>query len=198
MAEDAGIINASDRPVYTPGVGFVAIIDATVEVNDGYGDIYFPGSQQEFNSMGPLHTKQANAEVIMNIQQRIYRFLENATVDILATQSYSGNNENQQTNWKLTDPTGLPQNAAEQTALELYLSRSHDLLPYLSGNADTRAHMVALCARRMRAAEDFLQGLKEDPNRFLEFLTDIREHSNHQILNYPGNDQHPWASLIML
>lgn len=124
--------------------------------------------------------------------------MENVAINIMTTPSYRRDDEDVQTNWKLPDPMGMPQNAAQQTALELYLSRSRDLLPYLAGPENVMAQLIALCGHRMRAAEDFLQGLKEDPNKFLEFLSDVREHSYEKVLNYPGHDQHPWASSIIL
>lgn len=73
MAIDIGIMN--DKKVkYVPGITAVAMSDVTVEEDDTYGSIYFPGDQEEYNSMMCTHSRPSNAEMIMNIQDRIYRF----------------------------------------------------------------------------------------------------------------------------
>ncbi|KAI3390299.1 hypothetical protein diail_10373, partial [Diaporthe ilicicola] len=167
-------------------------MDSGDDDEDYYGYLYFPESEQDLNTLLLSHGTEHDGRMIMEIQHRIYSFLENVTTNIMATGSYRRNNEENPRNWKPAAPTGLPQDPNQEAALEQYLSSARNRLPYTSVLEKAYEHIVAICGYRMRLSENLLQGLKENPNTFLEFLTDIREHSGQMILSSQSHQRHPW------
>ncbi|KAJ0119610.1 uncharacterized protein J7T55_013813 [Diaporthe amygdali] len=190
-------IVVGDRGYYD-GKAMTGLYSAGDDEDDAYGALYYVTPESDIEALhasGLDHGFQG--AVLMEIQIRIYGFLENLATEIIAGRNdtlYSCPGEDIQRIWKPTAPArGIAQQPGDETNLEQYLSIHRDTFLYTCPSESMWEFLIAICGSRMQAFENKIQGLKEDPGKFLEYLTDVRDHSHHMVL-YTDGSSYPWAS----
>lgn len=187
---------------YYDGKAMAGLWTVGDDEDDTYGRLYYATQASDIEALldsGLDHDFKGAA--LTEIQLRIYGFLENLATEIIAGRNdtlYSCPGEDIQRIWKPTAPAeGIAQQPGDETNLEQYLSIYRDTFFYTSPSENMWDFLIAICGSRMQAFENQIQGLKEDPGKFLEYLTDVRDHSHHMVL-YTDGSSHPWVSIIYL
>lgn len=194
IAAKEELIPLEDNNVFETGMALVTMT-SVLEEGDQYGTKYFPADLREAAalSQGGVWPEVPAAQVMLN-QRRIYHFLKIMAYQITETQTYKVADETVKQEWKLSPPD--PANLKEpgyQTELQEFVDFHRDTMHYAPTNNETVNLAFGICFRQVSLYITRLQGLKASPELFYTHISDIREHSHHEVA-YKENHQHKWVS----
>lgn len=142
---------------------------------------------------------------VIKVQKQIYSFLSGVCDEVLASTATgrgaaprAGTGETAEPpgdDWETAEADFLskplldfePSDPANGEALQRYLKLHHDLDPYSHPTEVDWEYLSVLAGHRLRVSEDRLRGLKEDPGKFLDFLQQVRDHSQFMLSFHPSN-----------
>ncbi|KAK7705590.1 hypothetical protein SLS64_007957 [Diaporthe eres] len=169
---------------------------------DDYGTRYFAPDEEEAevleNTLGTGMWFEVPAVQAMVIQRRIYQFLQLVVLRIMTDQSYAVANENNEKNWRPSEPD--PNNVQSpqfNTDLSVYVDYLRNTMHYVAMNNTMELLTYGICYRQWTHYADQLKGLKSSPRLFYNYISDIREHSHHEVLHsINGRDErHRWPDI---
>lgn len=205
IAINEGLVQRFKTYVWKPGMALVTIRGASESGGD-YGTKFFPDSECDAYwslSMTEIWPEMSAISVMEN-QRRIYNFLSKmviaiTTFDVAAlNKSYNVAGEGNDPEWSPQVPDradlGTPQYEAD---LENYVECLRDIMPYTSITEDLLQFTFGICYQHMTFYANQIQGIKSSPHVFYKYISDIREHSHHEVV-YARGESHAWVSHINL
>lgn len=205
IAINEGLIPRFTNYKWKAGMALVTIQGAS-ESGGEYGTKYCPIA--EWEAFGLLATTQIWPELsaisVMENQRRIYNFLSRmviaiTTFDVAALKKpYNVAGEGNDPEWSPQVPDRADLGTSEYEAdLENYVDCIRDIMPYTSITEDLLQFAFGICYQRMTFYANQIQGIKSSPHVFYKYISDIREHSHHEV-QYTRGESHAWVSHINL
>lgn len=165
---------------------------------DEYGSIIEVEDRDHFKTLlyaGYLAPRDASR--IMDIQERIYGFLERLCDNITATdkkKAFSVKGEGKQTFWKRKLDFD-PDQPDQADNLQLYLEQQRIIGPYGHPHEKDWDFLSAHCGFHLRQAQDTLRRMREDPTFFYEYLYEVKDSSSLMLRYGDRGDPHPYRSV---
>lgn len=204
IAANEGLLDMAKSYISEPELVVVRMTSVEGE-GDDYGTRYFAPDEEEAevleNTLGTGMWFEVPAVQAMVIQRRIYQFLQLVVLRIMTDQSYAVANENNEKNWRPNEPD--PNNVQSpqfNTDLSVYVDYLRNTMHYVAMNNTMELLTYGICYRQWTHYADQLKGLKSSPRLFYNYISDIREHSHHEVLHsINGRDErHRWVSHVNL
>lgn len=184
-------------PRYVEGMDIVDL--AFHGTPETYGNVEEVNNQSEMEDLlrlGLCTGPQAGRT--MQVQTKIYEFLEGFCQEISTDQSYSAPEEDvPQSDEDLGSV--LPEYDAdldeltEKAKFEDFLQTHYDLVPYSKPYTIDWEYLEALADRQLRRAEKRLKDMKESPLAFMTELDTARNHSIDMLRAMPGDRRMAWS-----
>lgn len=191
---------AGKTPKYTEGMDIVDM--AFHGTSETYGVVQKVNSRSEMDDLlglGLCTGPQAGRA--MEVQTKIYRFLEDFCQEITTNQRYSAPDEDNPQSDDDLDSV-VPEYNADLNELgdketkekfEDFLETHYDLVPYSNPYTIDWEYLEALAERQLRRAEKRLKDMKESPLAFMNELEQARSHSIDQLRAMPGDRRMAWS-----
>ncbi|KAG6361838.1 hypothetical protein INS49_010067 [Diaporthe citri] len=196
IAANEGLVDLERSYFYQRGMAVVTMTGESDE-GDEYGTRYFPDDEEEVIALqeaGGVWAEVPAIQAMVN-QRRIYHFLQSMVLRIGFGQSYKVANETTEEKWLPESPD--PQDVGTpkyETELGTYVGFLRETMHYTAMNTNLTLMVLGICYRQSNSYAARLRGLKSSPQLLYNHISDIREHSHHEIAYSLNNEKHRWAA----
>lgn len=201
IAANEGLTTLEDSDFYAPGMVLVTMASGLDE-GDPYGTRYFPSDRERFKGLQEAGVwAEVPAISVMVNQRRIYQFLQSMVLRIGLEQSYKVANETIEPEWVPLDPDLDDSRLSDpgyQAQLNTYVDFFRDTMHFTAINHKLIPLAFGICLRHFNSYSARLKALKSSPRFFYSHISDIREHSHHEITYASNNQNHRWVSHVNL
>lgn len=197
IANNEKLIALGESYIYRPGSVLVTV-SSNEDEGDDYGTRYFPADYEEARAVLAAGTwlEEPAAQLMIN-QRRIYHFLQSAVLRILQLDPVA--DEETERDWLPDCPDPDDVRTAQYPAqLSTYVDFLRETMHYTSINNNLVLLAFGICFRQTNSYAARLKGIKSSPRLFYNHISDIREHSHHEVVYSLNGEKHRWVSHVNL
>lgn len=185
--------------------------DVSQDLDSSYGGLMYIPDEMSIDALLAIDNFSEQQGIrVMKVQRKIYDFLGQVCDEVVhaevtsrgtaprPSKSASGaaelpNEPSEVAHAVILKPTldFDPSDPTQEKKLQGYLKLHHDLDAYSHPAEVDWEYLGVLAYNQLRISEDRLRSLKEDPERFLDYLLQVRDHSRSMLRYFFSNQKDP-------